>query len=193
MDLPAVRAAAGERGLLWTRCSVRDFDRLDQSAMLPDMARALNSLLALGRVPYVHCTAGINRAPLSVVGMLTFARGWELDAAVAKLKGARPQANPYVEPWKAARARLLSGREEECFLRVHAAGGATAADGGDWIARDWGKAQRTVLVDAFTRASAADLDLVRGALAAAGVALPEPKPPADEGEEDEPARMDMGV
>jgi len=172
VDLPAVRAAAGERGLLWTRVAVRDFDRLDQAAMLPDMARALNTLLALGRVPYVHCTAGINRAPLSVVGMLTFARGWELEAAVAALKAARPQANPYVEPWKAARARLLAGREEQCFSRVHAAGGPSAAQGGDWIARDWGAAQRAVLTEAFARGAQADLDLVRGALAAAGVALP---------------------
>ena len=101
----------------------------------------------------------------------------EADAAVAALKGARPQANPYVEPWRVARARLLAGREEECFARVHAAGGATAADGGDWIARDWGAAQRKVLVDAFARASAADVDLVRGALAAAGVPMPPPSPP----------------
>jgi hypothetical protein len=162
VDIAAVQAAAAARGILWTRVVVRDFDRLDQAAALPDMARALNALLALGRVPYVHCTAGINRAPLSVVGLLTFARGWELDAAVAQLKGQRPQANPYCEPWKAARARLLAGREEECYARVTAAGGATQADGGDWIARDWGAAQRQLIMDSFARSAACDVALARG-------------------------------
>jgi electron-transferring-flavoprotein dehydrogenase len=44
-------------------------------------AGLLNALLALGRVPYVHCTAGINRASLCVVGLLTFVEGWPLDDA----------------------------------------------------------------------------------------------------------------
>jgi hypothetical protein len=176
VDIAAVQAAAASRGILWTRVVVRDFDRLDQAAALPDMARALNALLALGRVPYVHCTAGINRAPLSVVGLLTFARGWELDAAVAQLKGQRPQANPYCEPWKAARARLLGGREEECYARVTAAGGATQADGGDWIARDWGTAQRKLIMDSFARSAAADVAFARGAAAlGAGLAAAAPK------------------
>ncbi len=177
VDIGAVQAAAAARGLLWTRVVVRDFDRLDQAAALPNMARTLNALLALGRVPYVHCTAGINRAPLSVVGMLTFARGWELDAAVSQLRGARPQANPYCEPWKAARARLLAGREEEIYARVTAAGGATQAEGGDWIARDWGAAQRQLIMDSFARAAECDVALARGC-GAIGLKVAPMQPPA---------------
>ena len=168
VDVAGVQAAAAQRGLLWTRVVVRDFDRLDQAAALPNMARALNALIALGRVPYVHCTAGINRAPLSVVGLLTFARGWELDAAVAQLRGNRQQANPYTEPWKAARARLLAGREEEVYARVAAAGGPSTADGGDWIGRDWSAAQRQLIMDTFERAAACDVALARGLVAAGG-------------------------
>ncbi len=32
----------------------------------------LHALLSMGRTVYVHCTAGINRATLTVVGYLTF-------------------------------------------------------------------------------------------------------------------------
>ncbi len=169
VDLPAVRAAAAARGLLWTRVVVRDFDRLDQAAALPNMARALAALLALGRVPYVHCTAGINRAPLCVVGMLTFSRGWELDDAVAQLKAQRGQANPYCEPWKAARQRLLAGREEEIYARVVAGGGDTKEGVGDWIARDWSGAQRVVIMESFKRSTEADVEMMKGVAAVAAV------------------------
>jgi len=162
VDLDAVRAAAAETGLLWTRCAVRDFDRLDQAAMLPDLVRALNALLALGRVPYVHCTAGINRAPLAVVGLLTFARGWELDAAVAHVRSERPQANPYILPWTLARERMLHGREEELYLRA-AKAGESSGDGGDWVARDWKGAQAALLQEGFARNAEVDCALYAAA------------------------------
>lgn len=133
--------------------------------MLPDLVRALNALLALGRVPYVHCTAGINRAPLSVVGLLTYARGWPLEEAVKVVKAGRPQANPYLEPWQLARRRLLAGREEETHMRA-ANAGCSAAEGGDWIKRDWEGAATGLLMSSFARAAAADVALVRGSLGA---------------------------
>ena len=41
--------------------------------MLPEAVRMLYALKhALGKRVYVHCTAGINRATLTVVGYLTF-------------------------------------------------------------------------------------------------------------------------
>lgn len=40
--------------------------------MLPEAVRALNLLVERGKKVYVHCTAGINRASLTVVGYLTF-------------------------------------------------------------------------------------------------------------------------
>jgi hypothetical protein len=42
--------------------------------MLPEAIRALNVLVSRGKKVYVHCTAGINRATLTVVGYLTFVR-----------------------------------------------------------------------------------------------------------------------
>ena len=43
-----------------------------QARMLPEAVRQLNLLLSMGKRVYVHCTAGINRANLTVVGYLTF-------------------------------------------------------------------------------------------------------------------------
>ena len=44
-----------------------------QALMLPEAVRMLYVLKhALGKRVYVHCTAGINRATLTVVGYLTF-------------------------------------------------------------------------------------------------------------------------
>ena len=168
IDGEAVRSAAARRGVLWLRVAVRDFDRLDQAAMLPDIVRALGALTAMGKRTYVHCTAGINRAPLAVVGLLTFARGWGIDDAVAHVKAQRGQANPYVEPWRVARARLLAGREEELHLRAVAAGDSRAA-GGDWVARDWAAAQAALLADTFARRAAVDVNLAEAAAATAKV------------------------
>ena len=70
----------------------------------------------------------------------------------------------YVDCWKAARARLLAGREEELYLITQREGNSKAA-GGDWIKRDWGAAERTLITESFNRAVAADVRTVRRAAA----------------------------
>lgn len=45
-----------------------------QALMLPEAVRMLHLLLSMGKRVYVHCTAGINRATLTVVGYLTFVK-----------------------------------------------------------------------------------------------------------------------
>jgi hypothetical protein len=103
-----------------TRVAVRDFDHADQALMLPEAVRLLATLVAGGHRVYVHCTAGINRATLTVVGYYTFVRGAPLQAALSKVKAARPQAHPYVDCWRTVRARLLEGRGEEVAARARA-------------------------------------------------------------------------
>jgi len=68
--------------------------------MLPEAVRALAGHLQAGRKTYVHCTAGINRATLTVVGFLTLMEGMELDKAVTFVRERRPQAHPYVDCFK---------------------------------------------------------------------------------------------
>ena len=55
-----------------------------QALMLPEAVRMLYALKhALGKRVYVHCTAGINRATLTVVGYLTFVQVCSPAAATA--------------------------------------------------------------------------------------------------------------
>lgn len=63
--------------------------------MLPEAVRMLYLLKhALGKRVYVHCTAGINRATLTVVGYLTFVQGMALPEAEHLVKSKRSQAHP---------------------------------------------------------------------------------------------------
>ena len=58
--------------------------------------RALSELLAEGHTVYLHCTAGIGRAPTVAIGYLHTCLGWELDEAIAHVKERR-QCAPHLE------------------------------------------------------------------------------------------------
>jgi len=120
IDWRGVTGRAEELGVLHTRAAVRDFDHGDQAFMLPEAVRLLASLLELGETVYVHCTAGINRASLAVVGYLTFSKGQPLERALGKVRSKRAQANPYVDCWKTVRSKSLEGRGEEVAARAKA-------------------------------------------------------------------------
>ena len=51
---------------------------------------------------YVHCNAGICRAPATVIGFLHKYRGMELGDALQMVRDARPMVNPYMESVVAA-------------------------------------------------------------------------------------------
>jgi protein-tyrosine phosphatase len=63
--------------------------------------RALDVLLAANHTVYLHCTAGIGRAPTVAIGYLHWRMGWELDAAIAHVKQAR-QCSPHLEALRLA-------------------------------------------------------------------------------------------
>ena len=153
--------------MVHARVAVRDFDHADQALMLPEAVRALATLLALGHSVYVHCTAGINRATLTVVGYYTFVKGWGLDDALAHVRTARPQAHPYVDCWRTVRARLLEGRGEEVaaiarelYTARQAAGGGRGAND---AAGDGEKAEASVIQRTVERQVGCTLSLVEGA------------------------------
>ena len=160
IDWQAVRRRAIERGVMIVQVSVRDFDRLDQAKMLPEAVRKLAAFQAMGKRTYVHCTAGINRASLTVVGYLTFVKQFDLEAALDAVRTSRPQANPYVVSWEIARARLLANKTEDIYLYSQvSAGGNSMGEGGDWIKRDIDRAEKGVIAETFRRAIDADLSM----------------------------------
>jgi hypothetical protein len=161
IDWEPIRKRCLERNVVILRVAVRDFDRLDQSRRLADMTRAFNLLHdGLGRKTYVHCTAGINRASLTVLGYLTFCRGMELQKALNIIRTCRPQSNPYEVSWQGARKMLLSERVEDLYLYANTeGGGCSKEEGGDWIARDMDKAERGIIKQMFQRSLEVDKSL----------------------------------
>ena len=107
IDLDAHIRHAGRRGLLLRNAPMRDFDVEDQRRRLVDAVVCLARLLSTGHRVYVHCTAGINRAPLTVLGYLTFVEGLPHAEALALIRAGRPQAEPYWEAWRGCRSDLV--------------------------------------------------------------------------------------
>ena len=122
------------------------------------MVRKLALFRAMGKRTYVHCTAGINRASLTVLGYLTFVEGMTYDQALQIVRENRPQANPYAVSWEIARERLLAGRTEDVYLYTQVElGGNSIEEGGDWIKRDLESASIGVIQSIFNRGVEADL------------------------------------
>lgn len=98
------------------RVELRRVPMLEQQPELRAKLRAcigaLNELLAGGHTVYLHCTAGIGRAPTVAIGYLHFHLGWELDVAVAHVKRLR-ECNPHLEALRLAlEDQALAGEAE---------------------------------------------------------------------------------
>jgi protein-tyrosine phosphatase len=78
-------------------------EQVELRAKLYNSIQALSLLLAEGHTVYLHCTAGIGRAPTVAIGYLHTCLGWSLDDAVNHVKLAR-QCAPHVEALRLALA-----------------------------------------------------------------------------------------
>jgi hypothetical protein len=140
------------------------------------MVRKLALFRAMGKRTYVHCTAGINRASLTVLGYLTFVEGMTYDQALTIVRENRPQANPYAVSWEIARERLLAGRTEDVYLYTQVElGGNSIEEGGDWIKRDLESASIGVIQSIFNRGVEADLSFTAALTDMCAAALKEKK------------------
>jgi hypothetical protein len=150
IDHPKIRERGAEIGVKVIHVPIRDFDHASQAEMIPEAVRVLNLLLKTGHKCYVHCTAGINRATLTVLSYLTFVEGHSLEDALELVKRKRPQAHPYLDCWRTARTRFLQGRSEEVSTRSQLIYEARcysceAGTTGD----DWYRAERDLIKDMF--------------------------------------------
>ncbi|MFC1664272.1 dual specificity protein phosphatase family protein [Pseudomonadota bacterium] len=71
------------------RVPIQDFDGVDLSARLIHAVDCLDRLITIGHRVYVHCTAGIGRAPATVVAYLAWCLDWSIDDAEAHLLKSR--------------------------------------------------------------------------------------------------------
>lgn len=96
IDWDQLEAAYRAAGIDVRRVPIEDFNPDDLRHRLPGGVAALDALLKAGHTTYVHCSAGINRAPSTVIAYLHWVEGWELDRAVAHVTERRA-CDPYVE------------------------------------------------------------------------------------------------
>jgi len=112
IDGPGLREAARENGVAHFNVPVADFNPASLRVVLPDAAAVLEAALrateAAGKRVYVHCTAGLGRAPATVLAHAAWYGGLPLEEAAAAFRAARP-CNPRLAAVRAAAADLVLG------------------------------------------------------------------------------------
>lgn len=99
VDLP--RAAmermrsACEPQIVFRNIGIHDYDPDAVIAALPEALSVLQSLVVEGRVVYLHCSEGINRAPSVALAYLVRCEGLDVDTALAALRRCDVGARPY--------------------------------------------------------------------------------------------------
>ena len=116
IDYKLIEEHARRRGVLLYNEPIRDFDGEDQRRRLPSAVQRLSGLLAGGHRTYLHCTAGINRAPLVAVAYLTFVEGMAMQAATDLIQAGRPEARPYWDAYYGCREDALAPRRAGAAL-----------------------------------------------------------------------------
>lgn len=97
IDWSTLSARYRERDVEAVLFPIRDFDKVSLAARVHAAAHELNRLIDKeGKKVYIHCTAGMGRAPAVAVAYLCWCRGFGLDDAVKHVKSHRTVACPNV-------------------------------------------------------------------------------------------------
>jgi protein-tyrosine phosphatase len=107
INWPVLVERYSARNVRVVRFPIRDFDPTSLCDHLHGAAHQLHDLIQQGHTVYIHCTAGMGRAPAVAVGYLCWVRGYSLDDAVAHVKKHRPVAVPNVNVLRRALERLF--------------------------------------------------------------------------------------
>jgi atypical dual specificity phosphatase len=149
IDAEALRRHGAARGLHMVDAPMRDFDVADQRRNLPAAVRALTVLLRERQRVYVHCTAGINRAPLVVLSYLAFVEMVPPDEAQAFIRRARGAAEPSWPAFEGCLEDLLEVLHPQILRRCHTLSAACPEPD---ALRAWYRAQSEVVRQAFLAA-----------------------------------------
>jgi len=100
LRLAALEGAYREHGLGFHRIPVPDGDDGNLAARLDDIVALLTRLVDGGERVYLHCNAGLNRAPTAAIAFLLVREGLSLTAARDAVKQAR-HCVPYMRALEA--------------------------------------------------------------------------------------------
>eukprot|EP01016_Furgasonia_blochmanni_P050448 TRINITY_DN779_c0_g1_i1.p1 TRINITY_DN779_c0_g1~~TRINITY_DN779_c0_g1_i1.p1 ORF type:complete len:264 (-),score=3.25 TRINITY_DN779_c0_g1_i1:61-852(-) len=93
-------------GILAVNYQIRDMDFQDMTKKALQVSEVLHYLLQNKKVVYVHCSAGLYRAPQTVMAYLCFFKKYELEDARRLIKNKRPVCEPNFACIKAALKQL---------------------------------------------------------------------------------------
>lgn len=134
IDYAAMAATARKMDVIMTRCPIRDFDIADMRRRLPEAVSMLAGLIGSERRTYVHCTAGMGRAPLTVLGYLVWVAGYDREEAIRLILQGRPEAVPAWEAFDGAEADLETRYRNEIQAMAYQLynAGVNADSEADW-------------------------------------------------------------
>ncbi len=95
-----------QQGITPNRVPIVDFNERALRQGLEAAVTAVHSFHSAGKVTYVHCTAGINRAPTVAIAYLVVHGGLDVEEAWSRAQEVRPQVAPLRAPlmsWLEAR------------------------------------------------------------------------------------------
>ena len=96
IDWSAMEEGYRNAGIEIRRFPIADFSPQDMRRKLRPCVAVLDGLIRAGHRVYLHCNAGINRAPTVAVAYLHWVGKWELMAAYAHMLSCRA-CDPYVQ------------------------------------------------------------------------------------------------
>lgn len=110
VDITAIREyAAKYDDIEHLRAEIRDFDAFDLRMRLPAVVSKLHKAIKRnGGVTYIHCTAGLGRAPAVALAYMFWVQGYALGEAHRLLLSKR-SCCPKLEAIKSATADILTG------------------------------------------------------------------------------------
>jgi hypothetical protein len=136
IDYPEMRTHGENVGLRMARSPMRDFDISDQRRNLARAVRTLADLQSNGHRSYVHCTAGLGRAPLTVLSYLVWIEGLSAEEAIGLIHRGRPGAVPAWEAHQGCRADLVERYRPRIEERAYMLSQTRSGDGdaqSDWL------------------------------------------------------------
>jgi len=96
IDMDMIRSCYKEHGIQLVHFPIRDFDRVSLKSLLRRAASMVNDLVCNGHRVYIHCTAGMGRAPTVGIAYLVAHCGWNLDDTISHVRYHHPVSAPNV-------------------------------------------------------------------------------------------------